>query len=246
MSALPPDLPLPPFGDNLGRFGNDPDGLARKWSQKPTKPWGDFHKSEPLLFASCTTLILGPILGLSAALACLFIPPIFCIPVIILAVIAVVVACGHVLSRLWFPADKPPGASPTSVPNDVPWEKSKEVLSKFLAEEVKSPEEGKTDEDANPTKAALKKHLEDPNEDGARMGVFLLKDPNATPEKIGQFFEVVTGLDESRRMKVLMAFAKVEVPGFDTGQYESMGAFAMTHADSGVRQGYLDLLNGLG
>jgi hypothetical protein len=25
-----------------------------------------------------------------------------------------------------------------------------------------------------------------------------------------------------------------------------MGAFAMTHADSGVRQGYLDLLNGLG
>jgi hypothetical protein len=97
----------------------------------------------------------------------------------------------------------------------------------------------------NPKKAALKTHLEDLQEDGARMGIFMLKDSAATPEKICQFFSVLGSLDETRRTDVLTALAKVDVSGFDAGQYESMCAFAMTHENPDVRNGYMDILAGL-
>jgi hypothetical protein len=255
--------------------GNPP--AARRFAAKPSIPLGVMYRTEPLLFAANMTLAVGTALGFGARLACLFISEIFCIPAIILCATAVVGACGYILIHKWFPPDKPPAAPLDRVPNDKPWPKSQEVLDKFIAEEIKTPESGDGESgtpatppegdggtpttppegesgtpptppraEANPAAAALKKHLEDPNEDGTRIGIFLfLRQPPATPEKICQFFDIVASLPEPQRMGILMAVAKVQVPGFSTGQYESMGAFAMTHESSTVRSGYMDLLGNL-
>ncbi|MDR2676966.1 MAG: hypothetical protein LBB26_00115 [Puniceicoccales bacterium] len=230
--------------DLLSRLRKNMPGTDSN-SLKPPMSLKEMYKSEPLLLVAHITLAASAVLGFCSTLTCLFIPPTFCIVVVFLCIIAFVGACGYIWIRDLFPPDKPPEAPFSGVPNDVPWPESRKVLDEFCAEVIKTPGEGEEDATINPAKAALKKHLEDPNADGARLGVFLLNYPNVTPEKICQFFSILMALDEARLMEILMAIAKVKVPGFDTGQYESMGALAMTYENPDVRIAYLDLLGKL-
>jgi hypothetical protein len=219
---------------------------AAKSDAKPSMSWREMYETKPLLLAAYAIFAVGLLLVVCSAVACPFISLTFYIPVAVLSATAVVVAAGYILWGELFPPKKPIEDMSLSVPCDKLWEKSQKILDEFLGEEIKTPDEGEEDATVNPAKAELKKHLEGPHEDSTRMGIFLfLKDPPATPEKICQFFAVVDALPEARRVEIFTTVAKVPVPGFATGQYEPMGAFAMTHASPDVRNGYLNLLSKL-
>ncbi|MDR1457207.1 MAG: hypothetical protein LBI34_04140 [Puniceicoccales bacterium] len=236
MSSSPIGIPPFPFGENL-------PPATGKGDNKPMVSWGQLYRTDPLVLVALAALIIGPVLGLSAGVASLFISQDFCISVIAFAVASIVIACGYMLARRCFPADKSVNGSLPDIPNAKLGEKSQRVLDEFLAEEIKVLGDGEKDADVHPARSALKEYLEKGQEDSARIGLFLLANPGAKPEKICQFFDTLGEMDEAKRVEVIMAAAKVKTPSSDIGQYVPMGPLAVTHEDPVVREKYFVLLD---